>query len=94
MFNLQIYTLYSRVEHNQPSTLLVKPGESFTISCKISGYALSDTTKAPSWIRHTQEKIIEFIGMIHAEGGIDYKDSLKGSYYALLQSLDFVLGVY
>lgn len=72
--------MYSSVEHIQPSSLLVKPGESFTISCKISGYALSDSSKAPSWIRLTQGKILEFIGMIHAGGGIDYKDSLKNKF--------------
>uniref|UniRef100_A0A9J8BCL0 Ig-like domain-containing protein n=1 Tax=Cyprinus carpio carpio TaxID=630221 RepID=A0A9J8BCL0_CYPCA len=72
--------VYSSVEHIQPSSLLVKPGESFTISCKISGYALSDSSKAPSWIRLNQGKILEFIGMIHAGGGIDYKDSLKNKF--------------
>ncbi len=72
--------MYSNVEHNQPSSLLVKLGESLTISCKISGYALSDSSKAPSWIRHTRGKILEFIGMIHAGGGIDYKDSLKNKF--------------
>lgn len=72
--------MYSSVEHNQPSSILVKPGESVTISCKISGYALSDGSKAPSWIRHTQENKLEFIGMIHAGGRIDYKDSLKNKF--------------
>lgn len=70
----------STVEHSQPSSLSVKPGESLTISCKVSGYDLSDGSKAPSWIRQAQGKILEFIGMIHAGGSTDYKDSLKNKF--------------
>lgn len=68
------------MEHNQPSSLLVKPGESISISCKVSGYSFSVGSKAPSWIRHPQGKMLEFIGMIHSGGRIDYKASLNNKF--------------
>lgn len=68
------------MDHNQPSTLMVKPGESITITCKVSGYSFSDSSKAPSWIRYVQGKTLKFIGMIHSGGSIDYKASLKNKF--------------
>ncbi|KAL1278273.1 hypothetical protein QQF64_024946, partial [Cirrhinus molitorella] len=122
------------IELDQPPVKVVKPGETFTIACKITGYSASGGGYT-NWIRHSSGKpmewigwyyssssngvkdsltnklsfssesssnaviltgkdfntedtavyycardILEFIGMIHAGGGIDYKDSLKNKF--------------
>ncbi|KAL6476061.1 hypothetical protein MHYP_G00145600 [Metynnis hypsauchen] len=72
--------VHCSIDHNQPSSLTVKPGGSLTVPCKISGYSLSDSSKAPSWIRQAEGKALEFIGMMHAGGSTDYKDSLKSKF--------------
>ncbi|KAJ8246317.1 hypothetical protein GJAV_G00266230, partial [Gymnothorax javanicus] len=62
------------VELTQPGSLSVKPGQSLTISCKVS-YSLSSYDTA--WIRQPAGKALEWIGRINTGGSTYYKDSLK-----------------
>ncbi|KAJ8246327.1 hypothetical protein GJAV_G00266330, partial [Gymnothorax javanicus] len=68
------------VELTQPVSMTVKPGQSLTISCKVSGYSLTDSSYCTNWIRQPAGKALEWIGRICSGGGTDYKDSLKSRF--------------
>ncbi|KAJ8249549.1 hypothetical protein GJAV_G00236620, partial [Gymnothorax javanicus] len=66
------------VELTQPGSMTVKPGQSLTISCKVSGYSLTDSSYATHWIRQPAGKALEWIGWYWAGNpNYGYKDSLK-----------------
>ncbi|KAJ8283361.1 hypothetical protein COCON_G00022110, partial [Conger conger] len=68
------------VELTQPGSMIVKPGESLTISCKVSGYSLTGSYYT-GWIRQPAGKALEWIGSIWgASGSLYYKDSLKSKF--------------
>uniref|UniRef100_A0A4W5JWK6 Ig-like domain-containing protein n=1 Tax=Hucho hucho TaxID=62062 RepID=A0A4W5JWK6_9TELE len=52
--------VHCSVEHTQPNSLSVKPGETLTISCAISGYSLTDSSYAVAWIRQSAGKPMEY----------------------------------
>ncbi|KAJ8249557.1 hypothetical protein GJAV_G00236720, partial [Gymnothorax javanicus] len=63
------------VELTQPGSMSVKPGQSLTISCKVS---YSVTSYATNWIRQPAGKALEWIGWYWAGNpNYAYKDSLK-----------------
>ncbi|KAJ8249530.1 hypothetical protein GJAV_G00236420, partial [Gymnothorax javanicus] len=65
------------VELTQPGSMTVKPGQSLTISCKVSYSVTSDAT---AWIRQPAGKALEWIGYISSGGSTGYKDSLKSKF--------------
>ncbi|KAJ8249533.1 hypothetical protein GJAV_G00236460, partial [Gymnothorax javanicus] len=66
------------VELTQPGSMTVKPGHSLTISCKVSGYSLTDSSYSTHWIRQPAGKALEWIGRYWAGNpNYAYKDSLK-----------------
>ncbi|KAJ8246325.1 hypothetical protein GJAV_G00266310, partial [Gymnothorax javanicus] len=68
------------VELTQPGSMTVKPGQSLTISCKVSGYSLNDGSYCTSWIRQPAGKALEWIGYICSGGSTYYKDTLKSKF--------------
>uniref|UniRef100_A0A8K9V897 Ig-like domain-containing protein n=1 Tax=Oncorhynchus mykiss TaxID=8022 RepID=A0A8K9V897_ONCMY len=40
----------------QPSSMVVKPRESWSITCKVSGYSICDESNTTDWIRHPVDK--------------------------------------
>ncbi|KAJ8245238.1 hypothetical protein COCON_G00235530, partial [Conger conger] len=65
------------VELTQPGSMIVKPGQSLTISCKVS-YSVS--SYATAWIRQPAGNALEWIGFINTDGNTYYKDSLKSKF--------------
>ncbi|KAJ8283372.1 hypothetical protein COCON_G00022220, partial [Conger conger] len=65
------------VELTQPASMVVKPGQPLTISCKVS-YSVS--SYATAWIRQPAGKALEWIGVIYSGGSTAYKDSLKSKF--------------
>ncbi|KAJ8283396.1 hypothetical protein COCON_G00022460, partial [Conger conger] len=65
------------VELTQPGSMVVTPGHSLTINCKVSYSVSSDHT---AWIRQPAGKALEWIGYIHSGGSTAYKDSLKNKF--------------
>uniref|UniRef100_A0A8B9GU23 Ig-like domain-containing protein n=1 Tax=Astyanax mexicanus TaxID=7994 RepID=A0A8B9GU23_ASTMX len=65
------------VELNQPDFLTVRPGETLTISCKVS---YSVTGYSTAWIRQPAGKALEWIGLIYYDADTRYKDSLKSKF--------------
>ncbi|TSK87414.1 Immunoglobulin heavy variable 3-30-3 [Bagarius yarrelli] len=68
------------VEFTQVSSVILKPGESLTLSCKVSGYSVTDNSYATAWIRQPAGKTLEWINHIWGGGGIYQKDSLKSKF--------------
>ncbi|KAJ8246505.1 hypothetical protein COCON_G00235080 [Conger conger] len=68
------------VELTQPGSMVVTPGHSLTINCKVSGYSLTDNGYGTGWIRQPAGKALEWIGVIWWDGNINYKDSLKSKF--------------
>ncbi len=56
--------------------MVVKPGETFTIACKITGYSASGGGYT-NWIRHSSGKPMEWIGFFLTSSSNGVKDSLK-----------------
>uniref|UniRef100_A0A673XSY8 Ig-like domain-containing protein n=1 Tax=Salmo trutta TaxID=8032 RepID=A0A673XSY8_SALTR len=54
------------LELSQPSLVVVKPGESPSITCKVSGYSVSDSSIsfATGWVRKPARKAMEWISNI------------------------------
>uniref|UniRef100_A0A671RWS1 Ig-like domain-containing protein n=1 Tax=Sinocyclocheilus anshuiensis TaxID=1608454 RepID=A0A671RWS1_9TELE len=59
-----------------PPVMVVKPGETFTIACKITGYSASGGGNT-NWIRHSSGKSMEWIGWYYTSSSNGVKDSLK-----------------
>uniref|UniRef100_A0A3B1IMD7 Immunoglobulin heavy variable 7-1 n=1 Tax=Astyanax mexicanus TaxID=7994 RepID=A0A3B1IMD7_ASTMX len=62
------------IELIQSENIVVRPGESFTISCKFSGFSIS--SYCPNWIRQPAGKPLEHIGYVCSSSS-SVKDSLK-----------------
>ncbi|KAG5854049.1 hypothetical protein ANANG_G00033400, partial [Anguilla anguilla] len=65
------------VELTQPGSMTVKPGQPLPISCKVSGYSLTDDSYATHWIR---QPALEWVAGIWSDGRTAYKDSLKNKF--------------
>ncbi|KAG5854047.1 hypothetical protein ANANG_G00033370, partial [Anguilla anguilla] len=68
------------VELTQPGSMVLTPGQSLTISCKVSGYSLTDGNYCTHWIRQPAEKALEWVGCVCGGGSTYYKDSLKNRF--------------
>ncbi|KAI5623141.1 hypothetical protein C0J50_17395, partial [Silurus asotus] len=68
------------VELTQVSSVMLKPGDSLTLSCKVSGYSVTDNNHATAWIRHPAGKTLEWINDIWGGGTIGQKESLKSKF--------------
>ncbi|KAJ8283367.1 hypothetical protein COCON_G00022170, partial [Conger conger] len=66
------------VELTQPGSMVVTPGQSLTISCKVS-YSVT-STYCTNWMRQPAGKALEWIGYICYDGSTGYKDSLKNKF--------------
>ncbi len=64
------------IELDQPPVMVVKPGETFTIACKITGYSASGGGYT-NWIRHSSGKPMEWIGYFYSSSSNQVTDSLK-----------------
>uniref|UniRef100_A0AAY5ECA3 Ig-like domain-containing protein n=1 Tax=Electrophorus electricus TaxID=8005 RepID=A0AAY5ECA3_ELEEL len=60
------------VELTQPASVVVKPRESFSISCKIS-----ESSYCINWIRQPTGKALEWLGYLCSGGGTNLKDTVK-----------------
>ncbi|XP_047657087.1 immunoglobulin alpha-2 heavy chain-like, partial [Tachysurus fulvidraco] len=68
------------VELTQDTSVMLKPGDSLILSCKVSGYSLTDNSYATAWIRQPAGKTLEWINHIWGGGSIGYKESLKSKF--------------
>uniref|UniRef100_A0A3B1JD40 Ig-like domain-containing protein n=1 Tax=Astyanax mexicanus TaxID=7994 RepID=A0A3B1JD40_ASTMX len=64
------------IELDQPAVMVVKPGESFSIACKITGYS-AEGGGYTNWIRHSSGKAPEWVGWFLSSRSKGTKDSLN-----------------
>uniref|UniRef100_A0A8B9I1K1 Ig-like domain-containing protein n=1 Tax=Astyanax mexicanus TaxID=7994 RepID=A0A8B9I1K1_ASTMX len=64
-------------ELTQPGSMMVRPGQSLTINCKVS---YSVTSYGTGWIRQPAGKALEWIGYISSGGSTRYSDKLKNKF--------------
>ncbi|KAL6476080.1 hypothetical protein MHYP_G00145790 [Metynnis hypsauchen] len=64
-------------ELTQPGSVVVRPGQSLTINCKVS---YSVTSYDSAWVRQPAGKALEWIGNIYTDGSTDYSDKLKSKF--------------
>lgn len=78
------YSLLTGVECNiiltQPNSIVLQPGDSFTLKCEVSGYSVTDDSYATAWIRQPAGKALEWIVHIWGGGSISKKDSLANKF--------------
>uniref|UniRef100_A0A4W5JMJ6 Ig-like domain-containing protein n=1 Tax=Hucho hucho TaxID=62062 RepID=A0A4W5JMJ6_9TELE len=68
------------LELSQPSVMVVKPGDSPSITCKVSGYSVSDSSIsfATGWVRKPAGKSMEWISHIWDNDASSNSVSLQG----------------
>ncbi|KAI5608044.1 hypothetical protein C0J50_9666 [Silurus asotus] len=59
---------------------MLKPGDSLTLSCKVSSLSVTDNSYATGWIRQPAGKTLEWINHIWGGGDSYHKDSLKSKF--------------
>ncbi|XDV12971.1 hypothetical protein PO909_001508 [Leuciscus waleckii] len=69
---LLLLAAMTRVECNiiltQPNSIVLRPGDSFTLKCEVSGYSVTDNSYATAWIRQPAGKALEWI--VHIWGDV------------------------
>ncbi|KAI5609686.1 hypothetical protein C0J50_12097, partial [Silurus asotus] len=68
------------VELIQTRSTVLTPGQSLTLTCKVSGYSLTDSSYCTGWIRQPAGKTLEWIGRICSSGSTAYSEKLKSRF--------------
>nr|NDP13897.1 immunoglobulin mu heavy chain [Bos taurus] len=65
----------SQVQLRESGPSLVKPSQTLSLTCTISGFSLS--TYGVGWVRQTPGKVLECLGGISSDGSTGYNEALK-----------------
>nr|NDP04979.1 immunoglobulin mu heavy chain [Bos taurus] len=65
----------SQVQLRESGPSLVKPSQTLSLTCTVSGFSLSD--KAVGWVRQAPGKALEWLGSIDTGGNAGYNPGLK-----------------
>ncbi|KAL6030048.1 hypothetical protein STEG23_004863 [Scotinomys teguina] len=68
--------ILSQVQLQESGPGLVKPSQSLSLTCSVTGYSISSGYDW-TWIRQSPEKKLEWMGYISAGGSTNYNPSLK-----------------
>uniref|UniRef100_UPI001CC33213 Immunoglobulin heavy chain variable region n=1 Tax=Bos taurus TaxID=9913 RepID=UPI001CC33213 len=64
-----------QVQLRESGPSLVKPSQTLSLTCTVSGFSLSDY--AVGWVRQAPGKALEFLGSISTGGNTGYNPALK-----------------
>ncbi|KTF71101.1 hypothetical protein cypCar_00050319 [Cyprinus carpio] len=67
------------VELTQTDSVVLSPGQVLTLSCKLSGYSVTDSY-CTGFIRQPAGKALEWVGLICGGGSTYYSDKLKSRF--------------
>nr|NDP18478.1 immunoglobulin gamma heavy chain [Bos taurus]NDP18493.1 immunoglobulin gamma heavy chain [Bos taurus] len=65
----------SQVQLRESGPSLVKPSQTLSLTCTVSGVALSDSSV--DWVRQAPGKALEWLAVIYNNGGTGYNPALK-----------------
>nr|NDP18444.1 immunoglobulin gamma heavy chain [Bos taurus] len=65
----------SQVQLRESGPSLVKPSQTLSLTCTVSGFSLSDN--AVHWVRQAPGKALEYIGIMYRGGSTSYNPALK-----------------
>nr|NDP06187.1 immunoglobulin mu heavy chain [Bos taurus] len=65
----------SQVQLRESGPSLVKPSQTLSLTCTVSGFSLSSYTVG--WVRQTPGKPLECLGNVHIDGNTGYNPALK-----------------
>nr|NDP10023.1 immunoglobulin mu heavy chain [Bos taurus] len=65
----------SQVQLRESGPSLVKPSQTLSLTCSISGFSLS--SYAVGWVRQAPGKALECLGEVYADGSVGYNPALK-----------------
>nr|NDP18510.1 immunoglobulin gamma heavy chain [Bos taurus] len=65
----------SQVQLRESGPNLVKPSQTLSLTCTVSGFSLSD--KSVGWVRQAPGKALEWLGVIYIAGNTGYNPALK-----------------
>nr|NDP11520.1 immunoglobulin mu heavy chain [Bos taurus] len=65
----------SQVQLRESGPSLVKPSQTLSLTCTVSGFSLSDDNVR--WVRQAPGKALEWLGLIWSRGGTEYNPALK-----------------
>ncbi|EHB04442.1 Ig heavy chain V region M315, partial [Heterocephalus glaber] len=67
----------SQVQLQESGPGLVKPSQTLSLTCTVSGFSITTSNYWWSWIRQPPGKSLEWMGLISYSGGTSYSPSLK-----------------
>nr|NDP11425.1 immunoglobulin mu heavy chain [Bos taurus] len=65
----------SQVQLRESGPSLVKPSQTLSLTCTVSGLSLSDNHV--DWVRQAPGKALEWLGVIYTSGNTNYNPALK-----------------
>nr|NDP18733.1 immunoglobulin gamma heavy chain [Bos taurus] len=65
----------SQVQLRESGPSLVKPSQTLSLTCTVSGFSLRDYDV--DWVRQAPGKALEWVGVVNADGSTDYNPALK-----------------
>nr|NDP08604.1 immunoglobulin mu heavy chain [Bos taurus] len=65
----------SQVQLRESGPSLVKPSQTLSLTCTVSGFSLS--SYGVNWVRQAPGKALECVGGIQADGSVGYNPALK-----------------
>uniref|UniRef100_A0AAR2IGI9 Ig-like domain-containing protein n=1 Tax=Pygocentrus nattereri TaxID=42514 RepID=A0AAR2IGI9_PYGNA len=68
------------IELTQAGSMVVTPGQSMSLTCKVSGYSVTDSSYCTNWIRQPAGKALEWVARMCGSGNAYYSDKLKSRF--------------
>nr|NDP19075.1 immunoglobulin gamma heavy chain [Bos taurus] len=65
----------SQVQLRESGPSLVKPSQTLSLNCTVSGFSLSDYSVG--WVRQAPGNTLEWVGGVRGGGGVHYNPALK-----------------
>uniref|UniRef100_A0AAY4BTU5 Ig-like domain-containing protein n=1 Tax=Denticeps clupeoides TaxID=299321 RepID=A0AAY4BTU5_9TELE len=73
--------VHCNVELTQIPSVVQPPGQPLTLTCKVSGYSVTDSSYCTHWIRQPQAgKSLEWVGSICSGDGTAYNSKLNNRF--------------